>query len=101
MCVLKGKPIAIGMEISREYVRYTEEIADISYSQAETFSSALLHPSSGPTYSIDKPKLPMQVKVIQALIRSAGKVVNVWTIIKNIRDKATEIIKGMYYITSM
>ena len=90
MCVLKGKPIAIGMEISREYVRYAEEIADISYSQAETFSSALLHPSSGPTYSIGKPKLPVRVKVIQALIRSAGKVVNVRTIVKNIRDKATE-----------
>ena len=101
MCVLKGKPFAIGTEITREYVRYAEEIADISYSQAETFSSALLHPSSEPTYSIGKPELPMQVKVIQALIRSAGKVVNVWTIIKNIRDKATEIIKGMYYISSI
>ena len=32
MCVLKGKPIVIGTEISREYVCYTEEIADISYS---------------------------------------------------------------------
>ena len=94
MCVLKGKPITIGTEISREYVRYAEEIADISYSQAETFSSALLHPSAGPTYSIGKPKLPVHVKVIQALIRSAGKVVNVRTIVKNIRDKATEIIKG-------
>ena len=101
MCVLKGKSIAIGTEISREHVRYAEEIADISYSQAETFSSALLHPSSGPTYLIGKPKLPVGVKVIQALIRSAGKVVNVWTIVKNIRDKATEIIKGMYYISSI
>ena len=63
MCVLKGKPIAIDTEISREYVRYAEEIADISYSQAETFSSALLHPSSGPTYSIGKPKLPVRVKL--------------------------------------
>ena len=44
MCVLKGKPIVIGTEISREYVRYVEEIADVSYNQAETFSSALLHP---------------------------------------------------------
>ena len=94
MCVLKGKPITIGTEISREYVRYAEEIADISYSQAETFSSALLHPSAGPTYSIGNPKLPVHIKVIQALIRSAGKVVNVQTIVKNIRDKATEIIKG-------
>ena len=94
MCVLKGKPIAIGTEISKEYVRYAEKIADVSYSQAETFSSALLHPSSGLTYSIGKPKLPVRVKVIQALIRSAGKVVNVCTIVKNIRDKATEIIKG-------
>ena len=95
MCVLKGKPIVTGTEISREYVRYVEEIADVSYSQAETFSSALLHPSCGPTYSIGKPKLPVRVKVIQALIRSAGKVVNVRTIVKNIRDKATEIIKDM------
>ena len=92
MCVLKGKPISIGTEISREYVRYAEEIADISYSHAETFSSALLHPSAGPTYSIGKPKLPVCIKVIQALIRSVGKVVNVRTIVKNIRDKATEII---------
>ena len=75
-------------------MRYAKEIVDISYSQAETFSSALLHPSSGPTYSIGKPKLPVRVKVIQALIRSASKVVNVCTIVKNIRDTATEIIKG-------
>ena len=93
MCVLKGKPIVIGTEISREYVRYVEEIADVSYSPAETFSSALLHPSCGPTYSIGKPKLPVRVKVIQALIRSAGKVVNVCTVVKNIWDKATEKLK--------
>ena len=94
MCVIRGKPIVIGTEITHEYVRYAEEIADVSYSQAKTFSSALLHPSSGPVYSIGKPKLPVQVKVIQALIRSAGKVVNMCTIVKNIWDKATEIIKG-------
>ena len=37
----------------------------------------------------------MRVKVIQALIRSSGIVVNVRTIVKNIRDKATEIVKGI------
>ena len=94
MCVLQGRPVSIGTEIDPEYVRYAEEIADVSYSQAETFSSALLNPSSGPTYTIGKPKLPIRVKVIQSLIRSAGQVVNVRTIVKNIRDKATEIIKG-------
>ena len=46
--------------------------------------------------SIAKPKLPVRVKVIQALIRSNGVVVNVCTIVKNIRDKATEVIKGNY-----
>ena len=90
MCALRGKPIVIGTEISREYVWYTEEIADVSYSKAETFSSALLHPLAGPVYSIGKLKLPVRVKVIQALIRSSGKVINV----KNIWDKATEITKG-------
>ena len=106
MCVLKGKPIRIGTEIDPEYVRYAEEIADVSYSQAETFSSALLSPTSGPTYTIGKPKLPICVKVIQSIIRSAGQVVNVRTIVKNIRDKATEIIKGILanicnYITNI
>ena len=96
MCALQGKPIIIGTEITREYVCYAEEIADVSYSQAETFSSALLHPSSEPLYTIGKPKLPVRVKVIQALIRSSGKVLNVRTIVKNIRDKATEIIKGIH-----
>ena len=96
LCVLCGKPIHIGTEISRQYVQYAEDIADISYSQAEMFSSALLNPTGGPTYSLGKPKLPIRVKVIQALIRSAGQVVNVRTIVKNIRDKATEVIKCMY-----
>ena len=36
----------------------------------------------------------MRVKVIQALICSSG-IVNVRTIVKNICDKATEIIKGI------
>ena len=31
---------------------------------------------------------------MQAIICSSGKVVNVRTLVKNIRDKATEIIKG-------
>lgn len=92
--MVKGKPISIGNKIGAEYVRYAEEISDVSYSQAETFSSALLNPSGGPTYSFGKPKLPVRVKVVQALIRSSGKVVNVRTIVKNIRDRATEIIKG-------
>ena len=59
MCVLQGRPVSIGTEIDPEYVRYAEEIADVSYSQAETFSSALLNPSCGPTYTIGKPKLPI------------------------------------------
>ena len=96
MCVLHEKPIRIGTEISCQYVHYAEDIADISYSQAETFSSALLNPTGGPTYALGKPKLPIRVKVIQALIRSAGQVVNVRTIVKNICDKTTEVIKGLY-----
>ena len=35
------------------------------------------------------------MKVVQAIIRSCGRVVNVRTLVKNIRDKATEIIKGI------
>ena len=38
-CVLHGRPIHIPTEITAEFVRYAEEIADISYSQSETFSS--------------------------------------------------------------
>ena len=45
--------------------------------------------------TIGRPKLPIRTKVIQAIIRSSGKVVNVRTLVKNIRDKATEIIKGI------
>ena len=96
MCVVRGKPITIGRHISAQYVRYAEDIADVSYSQAETFSSALFSGSSGQQYACSKPKLPVRVKVIQALIRSSGKVVNVRTIVKNIRDRATEIIKGTH-----
>ena len=43
--------------------------------------------------SIAKPKLPVRVKVIQALIRSSQVVVNVCTIVKNIWDKAMEVKK--------
>ena len=35
------------------------------------------------------------MKVVQAIIHSCGRVVNVRTFLKNIRDKATEIIKGI------
>ena len=45
--------------------------------------------------TIGRPKLPIRTKVIQAIIRSSGKVVNVRTLVKNIQDKATEIIKGI------
>ena len=38
-CILHGRPINIPTEITAEFVRYAEEIADISYSQSETFSS--------------------------------------------------------------
>ena len=93
--MVNGKPISIPQKgISAQYMRYTEDISDVSYSQPETFSSALLNPTAGPTYSFGKPKLPVHVKVVQALIRSSGKVVNVCTIVKNIHDQATEIIKG-------
>ena len=101
LCVLPGKPIKIGTEISRQCVQYAEDIADISYSQAETFSSALLNPIVGPTYILGKPKLPIRVKVIQALICSADQVVNVRTAVKNIWDKATKVIKVMKSILYM
>ena len=38
-CILHGKPLDIPTEITAEYVRFAEEIAAISYSQSETFSS--------------------------------------------------------------
>ena len=38
-CMLHGQPLNIPTEISADYVCYAEEIADISYSQSETFSS--------------------------------------------------------------
>ena len=47
--------------------------------------------------SISKPKLPIQTKVVQAIIHSSGRVVNVRTLVKNIRDKATEIIKDIQF----
>ena len=95
MCVLRGKPIKIPTEIAASYVRYAEDISDVSYSQAETFSSTLLGAASGQMFTTGKPKLPMRIKVIQSLIRTSGKVVNVHIIVKNIRDRATGIIKGM------
>ena len=69
-------------------------ISDVSYSQGETFSFTLLGDGKGQTYTSGKHKLCVRVKVIQALIHTNGKVVNVHTIVKNIRDRATEIIKG-------
>ena len=96
MCVLRGKPIKIPTEIAASYVRYAEDISDVSYSQAGTFSSTLLGAASGQMFTIGKPKLPVRVKVIQSLIWTSGKVVNVRIIVKNIRDRATEIIKGMW-----
>ena len=96
MCVLRGKPIKIPTEIAVSYVRYTEDISDVSYSQAETFPSTLLGAASGQMFTTGKPKLPVRVKVIQSLIRTSGKVVNIHIIVKNIRDRATEIIKGMW-----
>ena len=95
MCVLRGKPIKIPMEIAASYVRYVEDISDVSYSQAETFSSTLLGVASGQMFTTGKPKLPVRVKVIQSLIWTSGKVVNIRIIVKNIRDRASEIIKGM------
>ena len=38
-CILHGNPFNILREITAEYVRFAEEVADISYSQSETFSS--------------------------------------------------------------
>ena len=59
------------------------------------FTKALLQNSLNTPLSISKPKLPIRTKVVQAIIRSSGRVVNVRTLVKNIRDKATEIIKGI------
>ena len=41
------------------------------------------------------------MKVVQAIIHSSGRAVNVQTLVKNIHDKATEIIKGiqLYNVT--
>ena len=59
---------------------------------------ALLNTTSHAGLAASKPRLPVRVKVIQALIRCPGMVVNVRTLVKNIRDKATEIIKGELFI---
>ena len=37
------------------------------------------------------------MKVVQAIICSSGRVINVRTLVKNICDKATEIIKGIQF----
>ena len=60
MCVVRGKPITIGRHISAQYVRYAEDIADVSYSQAETFSSALFSGISGQQYACSKPEAACQ-----------------------------------------
>ena len=38
-CILKGEPITIPTSIDGSFMRFAEEIAEISYSQSETFSS--------------------------------------------------------------
>ena len=91
MCVFRGKPIKIPTEIAASY----QDISDVSYSHAETFNSTLLGASSVQMFTTGKPKLPVRVKVIQSLIHTSGKVVNVCVIVKNNRDRATDIIKGM------
>ena len=60
------------------------------------YSQALLQNSLNNSFTIGRPKLPIRTKVVQAIIQSSGKVVNVRTLVKNICDKATEIIKGSY-----
>ena len=59
---------------------------------------ALLSPTSiGGT----RTRLPVHTKVIQALIRTCGMVVNVQTIVKNICHKATKIIKGIVSFSAL
>ena len=38
-CILKGEPITIPTSIDGSFMRFAEEIAEISYSQSEMFSS--------------------------------------------------------------
>ena len=45
---------------------------------------------------IGKPKLTTTQHVVHGIIRSSGIVVNVRNIAKNIRDKSTDLIKGLY-----
>ena len=61
-----------------------------------SYSQALLQNSLNNSFTIGRPKLPIRTKVVQAIVQSSGKVVNVRILVKNIRDKATEIIKGNY-----
>ena len=61
-----------------------------------SYSQALLQNSLNNSFTIRRPKLPIRTKVVQAIIWSSGKVVNVRTLVKNICDKAMEIIKGNY-----
>ena len=43
---------------------------------------------------INKPMLTNRQKVLSALIRSSGVVVNVWNMVKNIRNITTQTVKG-------
>ena len=42
-CILKGEPITIPTSIDGSFVRFGEEIAEISYSQSEMFSSVRIY----------------------------------------------------------
>ena len=44
--------------------------------------------------SISKPKVSDRNKVVHAIIKSSGAVVNVRTLAKNIRNMTTEMVKG-------
>ena len=43
---------------------------------------------------INKPMLTNRQKVLSALIRSSGVVVNVWNMVKKIRNITTQTVKG-------
>ena len=120
-CILEGRRVLVPTEIPASYVKKAEEIVSKSYDHSETFSSVCVYGSKrtvdiklllyGSIYKnmllqsllvrgmtknvkINKPMLTNRQKVLSALIRSSGVVVNVRNMVKNIRNITTQTVKG-------
>ena len=114
-CVACGRDLNIPVVLPVEYLKTSEEIIRNSYDHSETFSSVrkevnieiivlqtgvnhykifyflqaiLLHGNTS-NMTIMKPALTNRQKIIQAIIRYSGIVVNVRTMVKNICQMTT------------